>query len=91
MTLIPQCHVHLMPGISIDFAKVYIIFIKDEKEDYNLHFLAISTQPINHRKSQKTSIKFIPCLGTKRSLIGNETFPNWELSFPLLGMNLPTE
>ena len=61
-----------MPGISIDFAKVYIIFIKDEKEDYNLHFLAISTQPINHRKSQKTSIKFIPCLGTKRSLIGNE-------------------
>lgn len=80
-----------MSGMSIDFAKVYIIFIKDEKEDYNLHFLAISTQPINHRKSQKTSIKFIPCLGTKRSLIGNETFPNWELLFPLLGMDFPTE
>jgi hypothetical protein len=61
-----------MPGISIDFAKVYIIFIKDEKEDYNLHFLAISTQPINHRKSQKTSIKFIPCLGMRRSQTGNE-------------------
>ena len=43
-----------MSGMSIDFAKVYIIFIKDEKEDYNLHFLAISTQLDNHRKSQKT-------------------------------------
>ena len=60
-----------MSGMSIDFAKVYIIFIKDEKEDYNLHFLAISTQLDNHRKSQKTKYKIY-------SLLGNETFPHWE-------------
>ena len=47
-----------MSGMSIDFAKVYIIFIKDEKEDYNLHFLAISTQLDNHRKSQALRINF---------------------------------
>ena len=69
-----------MPGISIDFAKVYIIFIKDEKEDYNLHFLAISTQPINHRKSQKRQVlnlfpaweRNVPSLGMRRSQTGNE-------------------